>query len=301
MKTTKIILGLALVAIFSLTSCSKDSNSSDTSLTSADVLTSRKIDQASDDVSSVVEEQEANTYVDVTAGKTADLANSMLSDCAHVTRVPDFGTAPTVGQTVTKTIDFSFNNPAGCTLANGTVLKGKIIISFVYDPSATSHTINYSFDNFYHNGNLVSNTSTRTVTRTMAGSTLLTAVHPIHTMDIDMTVTMAASGGVYHRVGTRTRECVAGFGLPINSDARVYKVYGNMTTTRPDGGTQSNVILVATPLTFKNNCQYKLVSGIITITRPNHTAVLDYGNGDCDANYTIAIDGGTPVAHTFGN
>jgi hypothetical protein len=120
-------------------------------------------------------------------------------------------------------------------------------------------------------------------------------------MDIDMTVTMAASGGVYHRVGTRTRECVEGFGLPINWENRVYKVWGSMTTTRPDGGTQTNVISVSTPLTFRNSCQYKLVAGIITITRPNHTAVLDYGNGDCDNNYTLTIDGGTPIQLTLGN
>ena len=287
MKTTKIILGLALVAIFSLTSCSKDSNSSDTSLTSADVLTSRKIDQASDDVSSVVEDQFTQQFPSET-GKSANAVASLLPSCTSVT-------ATATLTTWTRTVLFS-----NCVF-NGNTLNGTIIVSGSLPFTPGSYVIHYSFVNFSHNGNLVSDTSTRTVTRTMASSTLLTAVHPIHTMDIDMTVTMAASGGVYHRVGTRTRECVAGFGLPINSDARVYKVYGNMTTTRPDGGTQTNVISVATPLTFKNSCQFKLVSGVITITRPNHTAVLDYGNGDCDANYTIAIDGGTPVAHTFGS
>ena len=280
---------MALVAIFSLTSCSKDSNSSDTSLTSADVLTSRKIDQASDDVSSVVEDQFTQQFPSET-GKSANAVASLLTSCTSVT-------ATATLTTWTRTVLFS-----NCVF-NGNTLNGTIIVSGSLPFTPGSYVIHYSFVNFSHNGNLVSNTSTRTVTRTMASSTLLADVHPIHTMDIDMTVTMAASGGVYHRVGTRTRECVAGFGLPINSDARVYKVYGNMTTTRPDGGTQTNVILVATPLTFNNvTCPlYKLVSGIITITRPNHTAVLDYGNGDCDANYTIAIDGGTPVAHTFGN
>ena len=284
MKTTHLFRMMALVAIFSLTSCSKDSNSN-TSLTSADVIASNKMDQASNDVSSVVEDQFTQQFASE-AGKSTNTVASLIPSCATVTTV-------VTSTSWTRTVLFT-----NCVF-NGNTLNGSIIVSGALPFTPASYVINYSFVNFTHNGNLIE--GTRTVTRTMAGSTLLADVHPIHTMDINMTVTMAASGGVYHRVGTRTRECVAGFGLPINWDNRIYKVYGNMTTTRPDGGTQTNVILVATPLTFKNNCQYKLVSGIITITRPNHTAVIDYGNGDCDANYTIAIDGGTPVAHTFGN
>ena len=284
MKTKKLFGIMALSAIFSLASCSKDSSTStDTSLTTTDVLTSRKIDQASDDVSSVVEDQFTQQFPSET-GKSANAVASLLTSCT------------VVHTTVTSTTwsrEIVFTN---CPF-NGNTLNGTIIVSGSLPFTPGSYVINYQFVNFTHNGNLIE--GTKTVTRTMAGSTLLTAVHPIHTMDIDMTVTFASGGGVYHRVGTRTRECVAGYGLPINSDARVYKVYGNMTTTRPDGGTQTNVILVGSPLTFENNCQYKLVSGIITITRPNHSAILDFGNGTCDANYTIAIDGGTPVVHTF--
>ena len=282
MKTTKLFGMIALVAIFSLASCSKDSNSTDTSISSSDVQASRKMDQGSDDVSTVVEDQFTQQFPSE-SGKSGNAVASLIPACATVTT--------TVTSTSwTRTV--LFNN---C-LFNGNTLNGTIIVSGALPFTPASYVINYQLVNFTHNGNSVN--GHKTVTRTMAGSTLLTAVHPIHTMDIDMTVTLAA-GGTYHRVGTRTRECVAGFGLPISYDNRIYKIWGSMTTTRPDGGTQSNVISVATPLTIKNSCQYKLVSGIITITRPNHTAVLDYGNGDCDANYTIAIDGGTPVAHTF--
>ena len=285
MKTTHLFRMIALVAVISLASCSKDSNSTDTGISSSDVQASRKMDQASDDVSSIVEDQFTQQFPSE-AGKSANTVASLIPACATVTT--------TVTSTSwTRTV--LFNN---CVF-NGNTLNGTIIVSGSLPFTPASYVINYQFVNFTHNGNLVA--GNRTVTRTMASSTLLTAIHPIHTMDIDMTVTLAASGVVYHRVGTRTRECVEGFGFPINWDNRVYKVWGSMTTTRPDGGTQTNVILVATPLTFRNSCQYKLVSGIITITRPNHTAVLDYGNGDCDANYTISIDGGTPVAHTFGS
>jgi len=297
MKTKNLFGMMALVAVFSLNSCSKDSSAVDTKLTSTDATANSKMDQASNDISDLVEEQEGNTYLNASTGKTTDSANSMLSDCAHVTRVPDFGTAPTVGQTVTKTIDFSFNNPAGCTLANGTVLKGKIRISFVFEPDATSHTINYRFDNFYHNGNLIE--GNRTITRTWGTSSLLTAAHPIHTMSVDMTVTFA-NGGTYHRVGTRTRECVANFGNNDLSD-NVYKLYQSITTTRPNGAQHVYSVLIASPLTIDLSCQYRVISGILSITGPNHTAEIDYGSGTCDNNATIAIDGGAPTAFTFGN
>lgn len=283
MKTTKLFGIIALVAVLSLVGCSKDSNSTDTKISNSDVQASRKMDQASDDVSSVVEDQFTQQFPSEN-GKSANVVASLVPSCATVTT--------TVTSTAwTRTV--VFNN---C-LFNGNTLNGTIIVSGSLPFTPASYVINYSFVNFTHNGNLVE--GNRTVTRTFASSTLLATAHPIHTMDLDMTITMAASGGVYHRVGTRTRECVAGFGLPINWDNRVYKIYGNMTTTRPDGGTQTNVILVASPLTFDNNCQYKLVSGIITITRPNHTAVLDYGDGSCDNNYTLTIDGGTPNQLTF--
>ena len=285
MKTTHLFGMMALVAVISLASCSKDSNGTDTSISSSDVQTSRKMDQASDDVSTVVEDQFTQQFPSE-SGKSANVVSSLLPNCTTVTT--------TVTSTSwTRTV--VFNN---C-LFNGNTLNGTIIVSGALPFTPASYVINYQFINFTHNGNTVA--GNRTVTRTMASSTLLTTVHPIHTMDIDMTVTLAASGGVYHRVGTRTRECVEGFGLPINWDNRVYKIWGSMTTTRPDGGTQSNVISVSTPLTFRNSCQYKLVSGIITITRPNHTAILDYGDGTCDNNYTLTIDGGTAIALTFGS
>ena len=78
MKTTKIILGLALV--FSIYSCIKDDNSF---VSAEDAKTSAKIDAMNDDVSSLVEEQEANTYSNAISGKVADAA---FSDC-NLTKV----------------------------------------------------------------------------------------------------------------------------------------------------------------------------------------------------------------------
>src|SRR6476620_11048705 len=133
MKTTNFIFGLALS--LTILSCSKDDNSGSNAITADDAKVSAQIDAMNDDVSNIVEEQEANTYQNSTSGKIADANISTFSNCATITRVPAFGTPPTVGQTVTKTIDFG----TGCTLENGNVVSGRIIITFVFQPEATSH------------------------------------------------------------------------------------------------------------------------------------------------------------------
>ena len=111
MKTKNLILGFALS--LTILSCNKEENGSP--ISSADAKAGAQIDAMNDDVSNVVEEQEASTYATPTTGKMADSGVSELTTCATITRVPAFGTLPTVGQTVTKTINYG----TGCTLSSG--------------------------------------------------------------------------------------------------------------------------------------------------------------------------------------
>lgn len=281
MKTKNLILGVALS--LTILSCNKEDNGS--SISAEDAKVSAKIDAMNDDVSNIVEEQESNTYTNATSGKVADLAVSELTTCATITRIPAFGTAPTVGQTVTKTIDFG----TSCTLNSGNVVSGRIIITFVFQPEATSHTINYSFDNFFHNG--IGFNGNKTFTRTMITTTANPNPHPQVTMTMDLTATLA-NGGVYHRVGSRVREIIEGFGTEILAD-NVYQITGNWVTTTPSAATQTSTI--TTPLHVKMSCvaanKPLIVSGIITIVRNNTSATLDFGDGTCDNLAVFTVNG----------
>lgn len=291
MKTKILILGF----VFSLAfiSCSKDENSS--TINAADAKASAQIDAMNDDVSNIVEEQEANTYANSTSGKTGDLAVSTLTTCATITRVPAFGTVVTPGTTVTKTIDFG---TTGCTLDNGNVVKGKIIITFLYQPDATSHSITYTFDNFYHNA--IKFEGNKTFTRTMISTTANPISHPQVTMVMDMTATFPEAG-VYHRVGSRVREIIEGFGTETWAD-NIYKITGAWETTTPSGATESSTI--SEPLHVKMSCvavnKPLIVSGIITIVRNDSTATLDYGSGECD-NLAVLTVGGNSYNIIIGN
>jgi outer membrane murein-binding lipoprotein Lpp len=287
MKTTNLLLGFALA--LTILSCSKEDNGNNT-ISAEDAKVSAQIDAMNDDVSSIIEEQEASTYTNATTGKTADLAVSELTNCATITRVPAFGTPPTVGQTVIKTIDFG----TSCTLSSGNVVSGIIVISFVYDPGATSHTINYSFNNFFHNG--IEFDGDKTFTRTMITTTANPTPHPQVTMTMDMTATLPA-GGVYHRVGTRIREIIEGFGNEFLGD-NIYEINGNWVTTTPSGATQTSTI--TTPLHVRMSCMATnkplIVYGVITIVRNTTTATLDFGNGDCDNLAVFTVNG---VSHNI--
>jgi hypothetical protein len=172
-------------------------------------------------------------------------------------------------------------------LSNGNFVKGKIIISFTYNPSATSHTITYTFDDFYHNG--IKFVGNKTFTKVMSTTS---PSHPIVTMNMDITATFP-NGSVYVRVGQRIREIVEGFDTPGSWTDNVYQVTGSWTTTFPNTNIQTSTI--TTPLKVKLSCiavnKPLIVEGVITFVRNGNTATLDYGNGTCDNTAVFTFNG----------
>jgi hypothetical protein len=291
--TTKFILGLGVSLL--IMSCSKEDNAN-ADLTVEEATINARIDLANDDVSDIVEEQESSTYANSVNGRSSEMPNSVLTTCATITRVPAFGTPITPGTQVTKTIDFG---TTGCLLNNGNFVKGKIIISFLFQPNAPSHTITYTFDQFYHNGILLG--GTKTFTRVMSVETPNSPSHPIVTMNMDLTATFP-NGNVYTRVGQRVREIIEGFDTPGVLLDNIYRVTGSWTTTYPNLNDLTSTI--TTPLNVKMSCitpqKPLLVSGVITFVRNGNSATLDYGNGVCD-NLAVYTIGGNSYNIVIGN
>ncbi|MCF6128343.1 hypothetical protein L1S35_01565 [Flavobacterium sp. AS60] len=275
MKTTKIILGLALA--FSIFSCSKDDSNSTSELSEAKV--SANIDMATEDVAKIVEDQYA-LQVNPGAGKN-NLETQDLPSCATVT-------VDLTATTWTRTVVFD-----NCTLPNGNVLDGTIIVSGSLNFDTPSHTISYTFVDFHHNNILIE--GNRTVVRSMQSTAAQGAVHPVANMSIDMTATFP-NGNVYHRAGNRVRELIEGFDTPMVWADNVFSISGSWTTTFP-AGTRTSTI--TTPLRVRANCPY-IVRGVVEIVRNDNTAVLDYGTGECDNQATLTING-TTTTITLGN
>lgn len=281
MKTKTFIRTLLLLAVVSFVACTKDDNDNSARLTSDDASINAKMDNISNDISLIAEDQ-------LDQQSTTRMNHpSVLPPCATVTTVVS-------GNTWTRTIDFG---TTGCafTNGNGAILRGVITISGSTDFTQSPYVWNYSFTNFYYNDIRVE--GTRTLSRTVQATSALSTPHPVVGIVLDLQITFP-NGNTYHRTGNRTRELIVGFDTPLNFQDNVYSVTGNWTTT---GSSTSHTSTITTPLRIEIACQYKLVSGVIEIQRNNHRAVLNYGAGTCDNNGTISIDGGTAYPFTFGN
>ena len=282
MKTNSILKLTVLFAVILFSSCTKDNNDNASVFNAADIQISAKLDQANNDLSDIIDDL---YFTENPTGKNvAPTEINSLPSCATVTRT-------FTATNWTRTISFG---TAGCAMPNGAILRGTIIVSGSLPYSTTNYVINYSFERFYYNDMLVQ--GNRTVTRSLGTSSYQVNTHPICVMDMNMTFTN--SNGVYTRVGSRARECVEGYTTPLWTD-NVYVVTGAWTTTFPNGNVHSNAISSTTPIRVRLNCDYRVVSGVVNITRPNHTAVLDYGTGTCDNVATLSIDGGLPITITF--
>jgi hypothetical protein len=277
MKIKNLALGLTL-SMFIL-SCSKDDNNTASSdLSEAQV--SAKIDMVTEDVAKIAEDQYA-LQANPGAGRNSELETQALPPCATV----DIQVTAT---SWTRTVTFD-----NCTLPNGNVLDGTIIVSGSVNFDTPSHTISYSFVDFHHNDILIE--GNRTIVRSLQSTATLAAVHPVASMSIDMTVTLP-NGNVHHREGNRVREMIEGFGTPMIWADNVFSISGSWSTTFP-AGTRTSTI--TTPLRVEANCPH-IVSGVVNIVGTNNTATLDYGNGDCDNQATLTVNGNTTTI-TLGN
>lgn len=275
MKTTKLLFFGTLFSLLAV-GCSKDEDTVPVApVNSEEVAANAQMDNISDDVLQITESQSNQEP----AGRSSAGVQNFLTECATITTVQS-------ENTWTRTIDFGTTN---CALYNGNMVRGKIIITFTNDFVATTRTISYAFEDFYHNDRHVEGNKTIVKTR-------LSNNHPQATIALDLTATTPA-GAVYQRTGQRVREFTEGYDTPLILWDNVFSITGNWATTLPNGNISTATI--SSPVTVKWNCIH-IVSGIVTFTRNLNIAVLDYGDGECDNQATVTING---VVHriTLGN
>ena len=278
MKTKNIIFGTLLAIGLCMGCDSKDKLTDTTTLSQEDLTNESNIDAAIEDVSNLVEDQ-YNT-ISVTTAKSANVTPKYLPDCATVTT--------TVNSTSwIRVIDFG---STGCTLKNGNIIKGKITVSFSKSTTETTKTLSYTFENFYHNGNML--VGNKSIEVTKKATTTLNVEHPVLTHNIDMTVTFA-DGKSYTRTGTIIREFIKGYDT-IDWEDNELSISGNTTTTLPTGGKINNTI--TSNLIIKASCKMVYpVKGSITIVKNGNTGVIDFGEGICDKLATVTVKGITVI------
>ena len=189
-----------------------------------------------------------------------------------------------------KTITINFGT--ACTdPVTGVVRSGKIIINISDSLRHTGATSVMTFDNYYVENYKTEGTITWTNTSSPNGISWTRQI---------TNGKVTAPGGNYYwlHAGTKNVTQTAGANTPLNLLDDVYSITGSHTVTNPAGKSRTATITEA--LEKKTIC-HNISKGKIKIEGPNHFAILDYGNGECDNQATLTINGNTTVITLGGN
>ena len=274
MRRQKFIVGMIAVVLLGLvlTGCN-DNNEIQEELKSEviDVKTTEtqaEVDNISEDVNVIIEETYLNEeFSDLR--KTQTIKDRYLPDCVTITVV-------LVQNMKTTTIDFG----DGCELRNGNFVSGTIILNYERDPEAATRIISYTFEDFYFNYKNVAGGGTILRERSNENG------NPQSTKTFEITVTWPDESFA-SKEGVKVREWIEGVGTGTWGD-NVFLITGNGTFTKKDGTILSAEVIE--PLRRELACKF-LVSGIVNLTKNENTAVLNYGNGDCDDLAIVTING----------
>ncbi len=165
---------------------------------------------------------------------------------------------------------------------DGRKRRGSIIITFnnQYNNDRETHTI--TFYNYYLEGNqMTGSIKTTRIDTTITGNwyynvladdSLNMSQDPLRSEFIGYTASVV-------------RKWITGYATNDRTDD-AFSISGSATMRRPNGHTFS--LGISTPLQFALNCDYA-ESGVINVTGYNGGRILNYGDGNCDANATLNI------------
>ncbi len=269
MKTlsVKILTVLFFGSLLFLGSCSQDDDATPAEEVNYSAENTTRAAQADNIIEASFDIME-NGYVENERTK-APMVISLFPDCTVITVKPD-------GDGGEITLDFGNS----CELRNGAVVSGQILLEYGPIENA-SRTIVYSYDNFTYNGHSI--TGGGTIVRELSNEN----GNPQSTVNGNIAVAFANSDVTATRTGVRVAEWTTGVGTGTWVD-NVYEITGNWDTQLSTGFERSGQVTEA--LIRKLSCPW-LVSGALQVEQENLTAVIDFGEGECDAQATITING----------
>lgn len=190
--------------------------------------------------------------------------------------------SPESGGSFPKTVTIDFGT--GCAGKDGHTRRGKIIAVYTGRMRNAGSKATITFDGFYFDSLKVEGTVVAENKSTANGFVFSVTV---------ANGTVTDNAGNYIQVNrTHTWTQTGGNGTSIPSDD-VYNITGNSTGTASNGSINIQwATEITTPVVRKFTCRWR-VSGQVTITHSTKTAVLDYGNGDCDNTATLTYNGKT--------
>ena len=272
-STAAITLGIFVL----VASCRKnrDTASEDTGYATDHANTEKSFN----DVQSISDQASTTATGTTMAYKTSGITG--LSHCATVTRTPG-----------AITIDFGTTD---CLCNDGSVRRGKILVTYTgnYADAGSVHSI--TFDNFYQNDNQVMGTKTVTNMGNNA------AGQPYFTISINGSVALQ-SGGTVSAVWNRVRTWTKGYDTPADMTDDQYEITGNGVLTRANGTTVDININTATPLVAAWGCRW-IEAGTVTYNlSTGGSRSVNFGSNAapaCDDQATVTLASGRTINVTM--
>jgi hypothetical protein len=295
MKRAKVILSVATVFLATavcVTSCKKKDTTpkdEDTSTASDNNL----VESTSSDVDRI-----AASSSDIAVGDSLNAFRlgdeSVLTYCASVER-----------DSVNKKIKITFN---GQTCADGHTRSGALIFDYSGSAPGANFYRNPGFKCVITDSNYVVNGNRVSINKTITNTTNF-SVNPNLTWSISANVSIVKSGGgtiawnanrVKTLLNTSDTSVYHGQAIPITwSKARI-GITGSATGTTAQG--ESFTANITSQLVIDWNCSpnptypnfHPIIQGKLEFTPGSKaTRYIDYGNGTCDATFTVTINGVT--------
>lgn len=268
MKKLSFILTLITAVIFS--SCSEDESGASLLVDELDVDSEAALESSFEDID-IISEAGMETLDEVDGGRTA-LDRDVLISCATVEK-----------DTVNRVIILDFGD--GCEDDAGRIRAGKITVQYNQRRLVPGAYRIVTFEDFSIDGVIVE--GTRTVTNTSEDFSdtptfETTLVGGKLTFEDETFITRDAS---HVRTWVRANN-------PLDDETRVE---GEASGTRRDGVNYTVEILER--IVYKRRCRaqgvFIPVSGIKEITSGDNVAIVNYGDGTCDNEVTITLNGET--------
>jgi hypothetical protein len=204
--------------------------------------------------------------------------------CANVSLSP-------LGASFPKTLTIDYGT--GCIGTDGVSRSGKIVAVFDGNFRAENTTINVSFEDFMNGQYLVTGTDSITNTGNNGGQPTFTEVQR------DVNISWGAQQILWEADLIRawsegnatnfTTDTVGGTLDLAGLDDDVFSISG--TAIGNDSNTHPFTAEITQSLSLPSSCQW-ITTGMMIVNPVNYNAgTIDYGNGDCDKQSTIEVDG----------
>jgi hypothetical protein len=290
LTTTKLLLAFSLIGALTFTSCKKEDSFNAATVTETDPVEMAATQEATAEEAAT--EAQYDDVFNITASMNRSEVGEDLGVSANVSGLSELGSTttnqarcftitvvPNIPNVFPKTVTIDFGN--GCLGRDGKFRKGKIVSIYtnrMVVPGAKVSTtfIGYHVDSFKIEGtHITENTSTSN----MQG-------WKVKVIDGKITNTNNNRWKKWNSVKDVLQ--VAGNGTPNFPLDDIYKIDGAATGSNSGGHTWSS--LITESLIKKFACPW-IVQGKIRLNRDGRTALLDYGNGNCDNQAIIYING----------